>query len=261
MPLPRLPSQLTYNDLNGQEAIEVLTDWFRQLLQSQPYLQPHLTLPMADITLDIGIQVDMYPGGTVPIASPPEQLTIAGAVKLENKLSTRINAAPIPGGVPPDKVREQHDLPIPRPGYGPRETGSHLFLADIAAETERKRTDNPTGGREGIVADGYVFSSEPTGSAVSVQQPGVLEQTIPIDRGEIEIDMTGRGKMHQGDMVVTAGSHIASKKSQGDQAGQKYGSVAATYDLGPAGLAQPGRGGGLYRDGRTKISFGNDRRG
>jgi len=299
---PRLPSQLTYNDLNGAEAIEILTDWFRQLLQSQPQLQPHLTLPMAKITLNVGVYIEMHVGGTVPIASPPELLGINGNVTLDNvgptdlsvgppvaverELSAVINAAPISGGSPPDKIREQHNLPIPRPSYGPRETGSHLFLADVvsqgvrpedtrsgaqdtrsggppttepgAAATGRQATGGregaPTGGREGAVAEGYVFSSE-------VVNAGPQEQRIPIDRGAIEIDLTGEGKMRQGNMIVTAGTHVASKKVLGDQGGAEYGSVGTTYDPGPAGLARPGHGGGLYRDGRSRISFGNNNRG
>jgi hypothetical protein len=275
--MPRLPSQLTYNDLNGSEAIEILTDWFRQLLQSQPQLQPHLTLPMARIGLNVGVRIDMFIGGTVPVESPPEELKIEGGVTLENRLSgepqipivdprrvesnlsTVVNVAPIPGGNPPDKVREQHGLPISRPGYGSRETGSHLFLADVVDKYEQKRVESPTGGREGIVADGYVFSSEPAAAGKQASVVGAIEQTIPIDRGEINIDLTGKGRMRQGDMVVTAGSHVASKKVLGDQGGHKYGSVAGTYDAGPAGLAQSGRGGGLYRDGRSRISFGNER--
>src|ERR1700761_1266655 len=124
--MPRLPSQLTYNDLNGQEAVDILCDWFRQLLMSQTWAQRHITLPMAKVSLDVAVQVDMYIGGSVPIESPPETLTVAGSVSLDNhlsaqtgqqssmpvrtesRLSTVINAAPIPGGVPPDQVREQH---------------------------------------------------------------------------------------------------------------------------------------------------------
>ena len=279
----RLPSQLTYNDLNGAEAIDILTDWFRQLLASQPVLQPHLTLPMAKITLDIGVAVDMYVGGTVPVSSPPERLDIAGSVTLDNSvggggavresravstrteanLGTVINAAPIPGGQPPDQIREQHDLPISRPSYGPRETGSHLFLADVVAETDRRKTEAlaESGGREGVVADGYRFSSETAlvGHAASVA--GSVEQVIPVDRGKIEIDLTGEGKTRVGGMVQSAGTHISSKKVLGDQGGSEYGSVGATYDAGPAGLARPGSGGGLYRDGRSRISFGNSQRG
>jgi hypothetical protein len=276
----RLPSQLTYNDLNGHEAVEILTDWFRQLLATRPELQPHLTLPNARIGLTIGVAIDMFVGGTVPVASPPEKLEFGGQVVLDNRapdgqsgssahveadLSQIINAAPVAGGKPPDQVREDHGLPVPKPGYGPRETGSHLFIADVIEQSERvradarvrEREDNPAGGREGIVAEGYQFSGEPASASVSANAPSGVEQVIPLGRGKIEIDLTGEGKMRQGGQTFTAGTHAASKKVLGDQAGAEYGSVSGTYDAGPAGLARPGRGGGLYSDGRSRISFGN----
>ena len=174
------------------------------------------------------------------------------------------------GGQPPDQIRHQHDLSISRPSYGPREIGAHVQIADIADvvnETNQRReaagvrlptnesnelTMDTDTGRRGIVADGYVFA----GPVVT----GTVEQSIPVDNGQIDIDLSGQGRMHQGGMTVTAGTHTASKTKFGDRAGSKYGSVAATYDLGPAGLASGGGGGGLYRDGRTKLSFGNDRK-
>jgi hypothetical protein len=132
--MAKIPSQLTYNDLNGQEAFEILVDWFRNLLAAHPQFQPHLTLPMARITLDVAVQVDMFIGGSVPVAAPPETLQIASTVALSNnvkKFRTVVNAAPVPGGVSPDQIRAQHNLPVSRPGFGDRDTGSHLFLADV----------------------------------------------------------------------------------------------------------------------------------
>lgn len=258
----RLPSQLTYNDLNGKEAKEILVDWFRQLLDSQTILQPHLTLPMAKITLDVGIAVDMYIGGTVPVASPPERLDITGAVTLSNDLagpnvrtgdstfqvehseqalSAVVNAAPIPGGQPPDQIRQQHDLPIPRPGYGPRDVGAHVFLADVVEETAKSKT----GGREGIVADGYVLSSE-----VVTKTPTVHQEILD---GSIKIDLQGDGISHAG-MNVSAGTHRASVKKFGDGGGKTYGSVNGVMDGGPAGLAT-----GNFN--RQRLGFGNNNRG
>jgi hypothetical protein len=295
----RLPSQLTYNDLNGREAVEILTNWFQQLLSTRPELQPHLTLPNARIGLVIGVSIDMFVGGTVPVASPPDKLEFGGQVVLDNQapggepvgraeflkhvdatLEQIINVAPIAGGKVPDQVRADHDLPIGRPGYGPRDTGSHLFIADIVEQTDRNRgeerqseraasarareqdreRESPTGGREGIVAEGYQFSSEPASASVSVHATSGIEQTIPMGgRGKIEIDLTGEGKLHDGGTIVKLGTmDVASAKSAGDQRGAEYGAVSGTYDAGPAGLARPNRGGGgLYSDGRSRISFGN----
>jgi hypothetical protein len=251
---------------------------------------------MARIGLSVNVTVDMFVGGTVPVASPPETFSIKGLVTLDNVLPGKepvyqtghveagleqiINVAPIAGGKVPDQVRADHDLPIGRPGYGPRDTGSHLFIADIVEQTDRNRgeerqseraasarareqdreRESPTGGREGIVAEGYQFSSEPASASVSVHATSGIEQTIPMGgRGKIEIDLTGEGKLHEGGTIVKLGTmDVASAKSAGDQRGAEYGAVSGTYDAGPAGLARPNRGGGgLYSDGRSRISFGN----
>ena len=270
--LPRLPSQLTYNDLNGSEATEILVDWFRQLLRSNPQMQPHLTLPMAKFTLDVVVGIDMYVGGTVPVASPPEHMDITGVVTLDNsvaggpvpsmcadraprlervderRLTGVINAAPIEGGRVPDEIRTSHDLPVPGPGYGPRSTGSHMFLSDIPD------TDT-TGGRHGEVAPGYTFSEQ-------IVKPGVisaesLEQHIPVDNGEIHAEYRGDGIRHESGMTVKAPTHRASVKELGDGKGQPYSSVNAVYDAGPRGLMNGRHSGGLYSDGRPRIVFGN----
>jgi hypothetical protein len=278
LPRPVLPSQLTYNDLNGAEATEVLVDWFRQLLKSNPQMQPHLTLPMARFTLDINVGIDMYIGGSVPVESPPEHMDIAGSVSLDNKvagagsvlyrdiltpgrqmehteqrLSTVVNAAPIPGGQPPDAVRESHDLPVPRPGYGSRDTGSHMFLADIVDVPS-----DASGGRRGEVAPGYTFSEQ----VVTPSHPvHALDQHIPVDKGEIHIDLTGDGIVHESGMRVKERAHVSSVKEAGDERGKPYSSVNGVYDPGPAGLMTRRGGSGLGTDGRSRISFGNSNRG
>lgn len=273
----RLPASLTYNDLNGSEAVDILCDWFRQLLKSHHLMQPHLTLPMAVLDLQVRVGIDMYVGGSIPVSSPPEHLDISGAVKLNNEVPADIrefratvNAAPIPGGLPPDQIREQHGLAVPRPGYGSRETGSHLFLADlpdlrdlpdptadikseVAKLAAQPNTPDATGGRRGEPAEGYVFSSEPV--------THVSGQTIPVDNGSIEVRMDGVAVQHAG-ISVSAGTHVASAKVLGDQRGKPYKSVNGVMDAGPRGLMRPGRGGGgLYTDGRPKLSFGNGHRG
>lgn len=294
--MAKQPSFLPYNDLNGQETTEILVDWFRQLLSKQPLLQPHLTLPMADIHLTIHVGVDMHVGGTVPVASVPDHIDISGDVTVRNavagpsgapgpqlnyrvgvdtpngsteftELSTRINAAPLPGGSPPDQIRDSHNLPILSPRYGPRETGSHLFLSDVidaTAERVLPPLPPPTSpiptqartpvGRVGVVADGYVFAPECPTTAHS------LEQTIPLATGRIDIDLSGDGKLRTGRSVSEMGPMAKSSvKSFGDSAGHEYGAVTGTMDAGPAGLARGGGNKGLGGDGRARLSFGNNR--
>lgn len=293
--MAKLPTNLTYNDLNGVEAVEVLVGRFRELLYTRPpFGQQHLTLPMAKITLDIGVHIDMYPGGSVPAVSAPETFDIAHALTINNEVSIQrppgesertpdslsfalrgeVNAAPIPGGRPPDRIREEFGLAIPRPSVGPREIGAHITIGDIAAETAARHAVQPpveelpaappsappypssfvaSGRRAGIVAEGYVFASEPG----PVHQE---HQSIPLPNdGKVEVDFKGDAILHAG-IEVSAGTHVASKKVLGDRGGAKYGSVNGVYDAGPAGLMRGGEH-GLYGDGRPRISFGNNRRG
>ena len=233
--MAKLPSILTYNDLNGEEATEIIMDWVHQLVKSHPLMQRHLTLPMADIHINLDIDVDMHIGGAV-FGATPENLKIGG----KTTLCARINAAPIDGGRPPDMVREQHNLPVSKPGYGSREVGSHMFMADIVEETAQRQAPKlpevqpqrqSVRDSEVAMPETYVHASE---CPVGIDQ--IPEQHIDIAAGGIDIDLSGKGRMRQGDMVVTAGSHVSSKKVLGDGGGTKYGSVSGTYDLGPAGL-------------------------
>jgi hypothetical protein len=252
----RLPSNTTqtYNDLNGAEATEIVVDWVRQLLSRQPLLQPHLTLPNAKISIDLGIKVEMFAGGAVPFSSAPDALQFSGGLTVlhessgesdssrclsgESILSAVINASPTPGGRPPDEIRAAHGLPVMQPGYA---SSTQPFLSDIPHIPE-------PAARQGIVADGYVFAPCPA-SAEGEQQH------IPIGSGAIDIDLSGRGEMRSGPVVNYGPTHRASVKAQGDGKGAIYGSVTGTYDPGPAGLAMPGGGA------RPRLSFGNNHRG
>jgi hypothetical protein len=321
--MTRLPSQLTYNDLNGAEAVSILSDWLSQLLRAHPMMQPHLTLPMAVFTLDVKVSVDMHTGGSVPVASAPEHIEITGRTSLYNEVAraseelnmetllrldqaaaaaeaesmrmcemrTIVNAAPVPGGKPPDEIRTMHGLPIPGPGYGPRETGSHMFLADVLtgapavktkpappqssqipvvpelhpagpeASTAKAgdasiSTGTSTGGRSGDVAPGYTFSPQ----EVTPDRPAAsLRQNIPVDRGGIEVELAGQGIMHDSGMRVRERDHRASISEAGDEKGAPYGSVNGVYDPGPRGLMTSRMRGreGYGTDGRPRISFGN----
>lgn len=308
-PAARRPSKLTYNDLNGREAYDILMEEFGRLLRSHPlFSQQHLTLPNVRLTLDVKVGIDMHIGGTVPVESAPVHEELTGRLVFEHELSeamaaladetslrlaaeqaeaeserkhlyqSEVNAAPVPGGKPPDQIRALYGLPVPKPGYGPRDTGSHLFLADVLTgapeprrETgtdpivnpsdEQRRTsvvppfDPATGGRRGEVAQGYQFSSE-------VVNVSPTEQHMPADNGEIAVEFTGRGIQHESGMTVRASTHKASVKVQGDEKGKPYGGVNGVYDPGPRGLMNPNRGGGGYgTDGRPRMSFGNDHRG
>jgi hypothetical protein len=310
MAVPR-PSKLPYNDLSGSEMVDVLTDWFRNLLREHELLQPHRTLPHARITLDVRVGIDMFTGGAVPFESAPDHVDIAIRQEFENEVRRAraalasdtderlrvaaeaeterlerertmhvvINGAPIEGGKPPDQLRTEHGLPVPRPGFGPRGTGSHMFLADVLPGMPKPQvpaslpvtdpillTDHSAlvppvapatdsaGGRRGEVAEGYVFSSEVSNSSPT-------EQHMPADRGEISIELAGKGIQHDSGMRVMAPTSRASVREQGDERGEKYTGVHGVYDPGPRGLIRSNRQGGYGTDGRPRISFGNNHRG
>lgn len=115
------PSLLVYNDLDGEEVRHVLEDRFRRMLADVSYLQRHLTLPR--VKMQLTVQLDLWADQPTP-----ERQTISDRVELRSEgpaadsapislaLLDSVNAAP--GGQPPDKVREDHGLPIPTPVRG-----------------------------------------------------------------------------------------------------------------------------------------------
>jgi len=52
-------------------------------------------------------------------------------------------AAPVPGGHPPDKIREMHGLPIAQPMRGPRDAGAQIVTSDQYALDGREVEDLP----------------------------------------------------------------------------------------------------------------------
>lgn len=128
-----LPSILTFNELNGEEVRQVIENRFRQFLDAVPYFQRHLTLPRVRIAIDMRLEqwadqphpetVRLKDGFdvVVPFEEAPDGVVEAESVDA---------AAPIPGGHPPDQIREMHGLPVSRPGPGDRATGSHISTSD-----------------------------------------------------------------------------------------------------------------------------------
>ena len=157
-------------------------------------------------------------------------------------LDASVCAAPLPGGHPPDQVREQHGLHIPRPSAGDQSVGAQFFLADStgAAPPQAPPPSGPAvpvaqpadAVREGAVADGFIFATDP-GSTARVQRP-VESAIAAYGRADaVKIDPTGAGRMYQGRMVIEAPEHTGEM----DLKGKTYGSVTGTLDPGPAGLA------------------------
>src|SRR5438876_3210047 len=105
-----------YNDLNGEECLEILHTRFYDLLHSLPELQQRFTLTRAVLRLEITL--DIW-GATPPKkiyhhqfemkASPnipAPYVDAEGHHDLRAEIDSRTN--------PPDQIREEHGLPIPR---------------------------------------------------------------------------------------------------------------------------------------------------
>jgi len=130
-----LPSRLTFNELNGEEAKQILIQRDSDLLSHVPWLQRHLTLPRVRMSLEL--RLEMYADQPTP-----EQHNINDRLDIDTdnpiddaeevnlKLTDRVSAAPQHGGKPPDRIREEHQLHIPKPTMGDRAIGGHVVLVD-----------------------------------------------------------------------------------------------------------------------------------
>lgn len=129
------PAMLTFNELNGEEVREILENRCRDTFDRIPQFQRHMTLPRVRITLNVKLEVwadqpnpetiNIGDSLTVVVDRPPE---IYRAQSVDT-------AAPIPGGHPPDQIREQHGLPTSRPSRGAQNIGAQFSIADEPIES------------------------------------------------------------------------------------------------------------------------------
>ena len=180
------PSVLTYNELDGEEIRRILENRFQQTMDGIPYLQRHITLPRMRMTLNIKIEI----WADQP---QPETIRLGDSVTVEyvpiDKPDVTFEAesvdstAPIPGGMPPDALREAHGLPIVQPGPGERAIGAHMQIVDNVAVDARIAEAMPglkisrTGSGE---IDGEVVG--PRGATVAKIDPG----PAGLRRGEMD---------------------------------------------------------------------------
>lgn len=110
-----LPSEQIYNDLNGEECKEILVRRFLDLLTQSPYFMRHLTLPRVKMSLIVHLELwgctppelditDEVVIRTRDLQAEPE---LADEATLETEIDAFSN--------PPDKLREEHGIPIPTP--------------------------------------------------------------------------------------------------------------------------------------------------
>jgi len=116
-----LPSHLVYNELDGEEIREILTRRFVDLLSSVVYLQRHITLP--HVRMRLSVVLESYAEKRNPDTQTiNDVLDITTSVPADDSapaevtsLSLDINAAPMPGGQPPDQIRDEHGLGTVQP--------------------------------------------------------------------------------------------------------------------------------------------------
>jgi hypothetical protein len=111
----KLPDKLTYDDINGEEALEILHTRFYDLLHTLPELQKRFALSRVKMRLEIVLEIDG--------ASPPKRihhdqveiLALADRSGMEHKsVIHELEASVDSRSNPPDLVREEHGLPLPR---------------------------------------------------------------------------------------------------------------------------------------------------
>lgn len=130
-----LPAMLTFNELTGEEVREILENRCRQVFERVPQFQRHITLPRVKITLNVKLELwaDQPHPETISIG---DSLTVVVETEPDVIEAQSVDAAaPIPGGHPPDQIREIHGLSVSRPERGPKDVGGQISYADQSAPT------------------------------------------------------------------------------------------------------------------------------
>jgi len=163
-----LPTTLTFNELSGEEVAHVLENRFQQIVRNVPYFQPHLTLPRVRMTLRVELQIwaDQPSPETVTIGDMCDVVLDTPAI-MDTIVAESVDiAAPVPGGHPPDKIREMHNLPVSRPARGPREIGAQIVTSDTHSLEGREIEDLP-GLKVSRTGDGMI-DGMPTSSNATI---------------------------------------------------------------------------------------------
>ena len=124
---PALPSSVSYDDLNGEEALEILHTRFYDLIHTLPELQKRFALTR--LVMKLEITLDIW-GATPAQKVYRDQFEVRGGLPAgsedtvyvgdDDKIMDYSEAHHQKSAVidsrenPPDQVREQHGLPVPR---------------------------------------------------------------------------------------------------------------------------------------------------
>lgn len=171
-----LPSMVTYNELDGTEVAGVLRNRFNDFLAGVPYFQKHLTLPRCRISFQIKLEVwaDQPSPDVIPLGDNFEVIieSSRGPTEVITAESTD-TSAPVPGGHPPDQIREMHGLPITQPVRGNREIGGQIAISDQPAQLEGREVEDMPGIRISRTGNGTIGGMPSTENATVIKMdPG-----------------------------------------------------------------------------------------
>lgn len=161
---------ITYNELDGTEVAHVLQNRFQQVLLSVPYFQKHLTMPRVRVTLQVKLEfwADQPNPELVPLNDKFDVVVQREAGIADTITAESVDcAAPIPGGHPPDQIREMHGLPISKPAYGAREIGGQLAITDRYEPLEGREVEDTPGLKINRTGSG-VIDGMPTSANATV---------------------------------------------------------------------------------------------
>lgn len=165
-----LPSMVTYNDLDGTEVAAILENRFQQFLAAVPYFQRHLTLPRVRITFKVTLEMwaDQPNPEVVPLSDRLEVIVESSDEPTATITGESTDtAAPVPGGHPPDQLREMHGLPIYQPAHGARDIGAQIAISDRQVQLEGQEVEGMPGLKVSRTGSG-VIDGMPTSANATV---------------------------------------------------------------------------------------------
>ena len=199
MPLSR---EQTYDELNGEEAMQVLVQRVKDMLSEVPDFQKHLTLPRVKMEIDITLfiygrrqpKLEFHNELTLSTAVPEAELETAKELVAHDAVNADtgvpVKDTPFDGtGDPPDQVREENGLTVLEPVKS-RHGITQQKPVPRAPEIKPKEVDGVkyaafhTLKRPGPVVRGfleYEEGSEPIAAAPPGDHASIKNRTQPKD--------------------------------------------------------------------------------
>lgn len=119
--MPNLPKIISYDDLNGAECKEILAARFWKFLENVPEFQLRFALTRVKLRLEIAMDVW---GATPPRKIVHDDVEITATHDLPSNMTRTVTEIRDVEEVdafnnPPDQIREEHALPVPRAQRSP----------------------------------------------------------------------------------------------------------------------------------------------